>query len=150
MKLPALWCVLCLAAFGQQPAPSSFFAVYASITESSQPRPTGGIVYATEAKTGLWSISGLDFNVVNRAVQTSTWTGAATPLITPFGSRVFLLAGVGAATVGTSSGYSVTGGALAEVPIKGKSTLLLGPTVIKSSVGATAVFFRIAWGFSVK
>ena len=112
--------------------------------------PHRGIVYATEAKTGLWSMSGLDFNLANRAVQTSTWTGAATPLITPFGSRVFLLAGVGAATIGTASGYSVTGGALAEVPIKGKSTLLLGPTVIKSSVGATAVFFRIAWGFSVK
>jgi hypothetical protein len=139
-----------VAALGQSPAPSSFFAVYASAEMASSPRPTGGIVYAISAKTGLWSISGLDFNVVNKAVQTSAWTGAATPLVTPWGTRVFLLGGVGAASVGTASGYSVTGGALAEVPLKGRSTLLLGPTVIKSSVGATSVFFRVAWGFGVK
>lgn len=145
---------LALIAQGQtvQSAPTpvapSFLAVGLSCLPQSQPKCTGDLLIATPLSGKVQSVSGLDFSLVNKAVQTTPWTAAAMPLMTPWNTPIYACAGIGA-TTGANSGYAVTGCAIAAIPTK-HGQLIIGPEWFKSSIGGTTVKIVIGWGFKLK
>lgn len=134
----------------------SFYAAGISGLPQSAPHVSGWALTATELTSksmGIWSASGIDFNVAQGKVQTTAWTGLATPLRTVGPFTVYALGGVGGASTGTNSGYSLTGGAIVFWPHKTTKwyeyirPCLAGYSVQKTSVGGQANYAKIGWGF---
>lgn len=138
--------VLSLAAQAQ-----SFYAIGASMLPQSSPKTTGWAAVAVEASktTQIWSISGMDFISVGKTIQTSAWTGIATPLRTFGTATLYALGAGGAATTGTNSGGAFTGGALLYIPIPNSAVaFVLGYAIEKTSISPSAQLIKlgIGWG----
>ncbi len=126
----------------------SFYAAGVSALPQSSPKPTGWSAVCVKASNSVWSISGLDYSIADRKIQQVAWSAIATEARTAGSILIFVLAGGGASTTGTASGYAVTGGTLGYVPI-GKTgkfgAFVLGWTVQRTNVG-TQNFAKFGWG----
>jgi hypothetical protein len=155
VKLLSLVALLATSLYGQ----GSFYALGMSGLPQSSPKPTGwgALAIQASAKYQVWSISGIDFSLVGKplAVQTSAWTGIATPLRT-FGPFTFYALGAGgAATVGTASGRSLTGGMIAYAAWApghwySHAPNIFGYAIENSTVGGTQNLIKLGYGATAK
>ena len=156
MKLLLRLCLILLVPFANG---QSFYALGVSALPQSSPKPTGWGALAIQAssKYQVYSISGVDFAVVGKplTVQTSAWTGIATPLRT-FGPLTFYALGAGgAATVGTASGRSLTGGTIAYAKWPAGKWYRFVPNIFgyaieNSTVGGTQNLIKLGYGATAK
>lgn len=90
----------------------TYYGAFLSGYTTTQPKPTGGAIVATEVSSaqGVWSFSETDFLLVNKTIQTSARTGIAIHMRDFNNIALFALADGGVATNGVSAGSAFAGG----------------------------------------
>ena len=92
---------------------SAFYGVGIIGSATTQPKPSGFLVVATEISQSaqIWSFSETDaILVANHKIQTSARTGLATPMRKFGAAQLFLLGDAGVASTGTNTGGAFAGG----------------------------------------
>ena len=132
---------------------SAFYGVGIIGSATTQPKPSGFLVVATEISQSaqIWSFSETDaILVANHKIQTSARTGLATPMRKFGAAQLFLLGDAGVASTGTNTGGAFAGGAILTIPFKSKYVVFPGFRYLHTSTGGSQLTIGVGIGIREK